>query len=148
MRIGVRSKCQRLGIGRRIMHYLLAKYPNYLSLDVSTDNDKAIGFYQRIGLDLTETYLSGDKVEFAKFEMPKDFKLFELITTQIVTQSSNNSALPSSLEELKKQEKIEDDSDADTLSTSSVSSKNLEQFLEIKRGGLVKNNKKKKEVTK
>jgi len=50
MRIGVRSKCQRQGIGRTLMKYLFAKYPNYLSLDVSTDNQKAVQFYQRIGL--------------------------------------------------------------------------------------------------
>jgi ribosomal protein S18 acetylase RimI-like enzyme len=55
------------------MNYLFEKYPNYLSLDVSTDNDKAIGFYKRIGLNLVEKYLSEDKVEFAKFETPKGF---------------------------------------------------------------------------
>lgn len=83
MRIAVRGKCQRLGIGRRLMHYLLAKYPNYLSLDVSTDNEKAINFYKRIGLDLAEIYVSDDKVEFAKFETAKDFKLFEIITEKV-----------------------------------------------------------------
>lgn len=102
MRIAVRTKCQRLGIGRRLMHYLLAKYPNYLSLDVSTDNDKAIGFYKRIGLDLSEIYLSEEKVEFAKFETPKDFKLFELFTEN-VSKISNAEALPSTLEDLSKQ---------------------------------------------
>lgn len=50
MRIGVRAKCQRQGIGRKLMSYLLNKYPNYLSLDVSTDNVKAVQFYSRIGL--------------------------------------------------------------------------------------------------
>ena len=55
------------------MNYMFTKYPNYLSLDVSTDNTKAMNFYKRIGLSLVETYLSEDKVEFAKFETPKDF---------------------------------------------------------------------------
>jgi len=55
------------------MKYLLAKYPNYLSLDVSTDNQKAVQFYQRIGLQIIETYLSEDKVEFNKFDTPSGF---------------------------------------------------------------------------
>jgi ribosomal protein S18 acetylase RimI-like enzyme len=38
MRIAVRGKCQRHGVGRKIMNYLFEKYPKYLSLDVSTDN--------------------------------------------------------------------------------------------------------------
>lgn len=42
MRIGVRTKLQRHGIGRRLMDYLFARYPNHLSLDVSTDNLKAV----------------------------------------------------------------------------------------------------------
>ena len=45
MRIGVRSKCQRQGIGRKLMAYLFNKYPKHLSLDVSTDNMKAELFY-------------------------------------------------------------------------------------------------------
>ena len=55
------------------MDYMLTKYPNYLSLDVSSDNTKAINFYKRIGLDLVDTYLSEDSVEFCKFETPKGF---------------------------------------------------------------------------
>ena len=73
MRIGVRTKCQRQGIGRKLMDYLFTKYPKYLSLDVSTDNVKAVQFYQKCGLTLVETYLSEDKVEFNKFETPIGF---------------------------------------------------------------------------
>ena len=77
MRIGVRSKCQRQGIGRKLMVYLFNKYPKHLSLDVSTDNSKAVSFYHRIGLQVTDTYLSEDKVEFNKFETPKGFTYIE-----------------------------------------------------------------------
>jgi len=78
MRIGVRAKSQRQGIGRKLMGYLFGKYPNHLSLDVSTDNQKAVNFYKRIGLDLVETYLSEEKVEFNKFETPQGFVYQEL----------------------------------------------------------------------
>lgn len=74
MRIGVRSKCQRQGIGRQLMDYLFTKFPKHLALDVSTDNVKAVNFYQRVGLVITETYLSEEKVEFNKFETPSTFK--------------------------------------------------------------------------
>ena len=50
MRIGVRAKCQRQGIGRQLMNYLFNKYTKHLSLDVSTDNLKAVAFYLRVGL--------------------------------------------------------------------------------------------------
>ena len=73
MRIGVRSKCQRQGIGRQLMDYLFAKYPSHLSLDVSTDNLKAVAFYKRVGLAISSIYLSEEKVEFAKFETPPGF---------------------------------------------------------------------------
>ena len=69
MRIGVRARCQRQGIGRKLLDYLLERYSK-LSLEVSTDNEKAISFYARNGLLLTEKYVSNDKVEFAKFETP------------------------------------------------------------------------------
>ncbi len=59
------------------MTYLFGKFPSYLSLDVSTDNGKAVSFYKRIGLQLVETYLSQDKVEFNKFETAHDFKYIE-----------------------------------------------------------------------
>lgn len=55
------------------MNYLFNKYPNYLSLDVSSDNSKAINFYKRIGLAVADTYLSENQVEFIKFETPKGF---------------------------------------------------------------------------
>ena len=73
MRIGVRNKCQRQGIGRKLMTYLFNRYPNHLSLDVSSDNEKAVQFYHKCGLTLVETYLSEDKVEFNKFETPLGF---------------------------------------------------------------------------
>ncbi len=54
MRIAVRNKCQRMGIGRKIVSYLLDKYPQGLSLDVNAENAKAISFYSRIGLKACE----------------------------------------------------------------------------------------------
>ena len=74
MRIGVRGKCQRQGIGRMLMNYLFNKYTKHLSLDVSTDNAKAVSFYLRVGLKITNTYLSEEKVEFNTFETPIGFK--------------------------------------------------------------------------
>ena len=56
MRIAVRSKCQRQGIGRKMMSYLLEKYPNSLSLDVNEENYKAINFYNGLGLLQCEIY--------------------------------------------------------------------------------------------
>jgi ribosomal protein S18 acetylase RimI-like enzyme len=50
MRIGVRARCQRQGIGRKLIEYLFEHYPASLSLDVSTDNLKAVSFYKRVGL--------------------------------------------------------------------------------------------------
>lgn len=47
---------------------MIIKFPLHLSLDVSTDNVKAVNFYKRIGLDLVDTYVTDQKVEFAKFE--------------------------------------------------------------------------------
>ena len=42
MRIAVRSKCQRHGIGRFLINWLMENYPIHLELDVSTDNAKAM----------------------------------------------------------------------------------------------------------
>ena len=74
MRIGVRIKSQKHGIGKKLMNYLFLKYPNHLSLDVNTDNAKAISFYQRIGMESIGTYTSPNNVEFTQFETPKGFK--------------------------------------------------------------------------
>ena len=74
MRIGVRAKCQRQGIGRKLMDYLLTNFPAHLTLDVSTDNAKATSFYKRLGLVVERTYLTEeDQVEFAAFSTPEDF---------------------------------------------------------------------------
>ena len=74
MRIGVRAKCQRKGIGRKLLEYLFREYPAHLSLDVSTDNSKAIGFYHRMGLEIKRTYLTEEeKIEFVEFGTPEDF---------------------------------------------------------------------------
>lgn len=56
------------------MDYLLTSYPHHaLTLDVSTDNDRAVRFYQRVGLQISDIYLSmPDNVEFALFETPLD----------------------------------------------------------------------------
>ena len=74
LRIGVRINNQRMGIGRRLIDYLLTNYPHHaMTLDVSTDNDKAVRFYQRVGLQIRSIYLSvPDEVEFALFETPLD----------------------------------------------------------------------------
>ena len=46
-----------------------------MSLDVSTDNIKAVSFYLRNGLKIKQIYLSSpDEVEFALFETPLDKK--------------------------------------------------------------------------
>lgn len=55
------------------MDYLFEKYPKHLSLDVSTDNVKAVQFYKKVGLTISDTYLSEEKVEFNKFETPEGF---------------------------------------------------------------------------
>ena len=74
MRIGVRARCQRQGIGRTLMEYLLVNYSAHLSLDVSTDNEQAISFYHRLGLIIDRTYITEEeKVEFASFATPEDF---------------------------------------------------------------------------
>ena len=53
LRIGVRSNSQRQGIGRKLMTWLFDTYPQHaLSLDVSTDNTKAVKFYGRVGLKI------------------------------------------------------------------------------------------------
>ena len=74
MRIGVRARCQGQGIGRKLMAFLFETFPAHLKLDVSTDNTNAIGFYHRIGLEITSTYITEEEqVEFVKFATPNDF---------------------------------------------------------------------------
>ena len=74
MRIGVRALCQRKGAGRKLIEYMFNNYPAHLSLDVSTDNTKAINFYKRVGLEIQKLYLTEkDKVEFAYFHTPPGF---------------------------------------------------------------------------
>ena len=74
MRIGVRARCQRQGIGRKLLEYLFNNYPAHLSLDVSTDNEKAINFYHRVGLQIERKYITDEEqIEFACFTTPKDF---------------------------------------------------------------------------
>ena len=58
MRIGVKALCQGQGIGRKLMEYLFMNYPVHLSLDVSTDNTKAVGFYKRVGLEIDNIYIT------------------------------------------------------------------------------------------
>ena len=74
MRIGVRARCQRQGIGRKLFEYLFREYPAFLCLDVSTDNQSAMNFYHRMGLNITRTYVTEEeKVEFVEFTTPEDF---------------------------------------------------------------------------
>ncbi len=43
-------------------------HPEHFELDVSTDNERAMGFYHRIGLTIEKLYKSGTpSVEFATF---------------------------------------------------------------------------------
>ena len=58
MRIAVRSRCQRQGIGRVLMEFMFTNFPDSLTLDVSSDNKNAINFYKRVGLDIKEIYIS------------------------------------------------------------------------------------------
>ena len=74
LRIAVRLNSQRQGIGKKLINHLFVTYSEYaLSLDVSTDNDKAVEFYKRVGLKVQRIYISEpDKVEFAQFENEMD----------------------------------------------------------------------------
>ena len=74
MRIGVRIKNQRLGVGRQLLDFMLAGYQK-LSLEVSSDNEKAVGFYKKVGLELTEYFTTKDGVEFAKFSTPEEAEM-------------------------------------------------------------------------
>ena len=58
------------------MNFIHQNYPeNALSLDVSTDNDRAVKFYFSVGLKIQNVYHSvPDNVEFAFFETPLDTK--------------------------------------------------------------------------
>ena len=58
------------------MNYLLREHPlHILTLDVSTDNQRANTFYKSFGLQVVNTYLSmPDEVEFAYFESMIDTK--------------------------------------------------------------------------
>jgi ribosomal protein S18 acetylase RimI-like enzyme len=87
MRIGVRSRCQRQGIGKSLMNYMLQMYNN-LSLEVSTDNQQAINFYLKMGLDLNEKYKTQDGIEFAKFDTPKDYKFPEPVVEAVQISKS------------------------------------------------------------
>ena len=78
------------------MDYLFGKYPNHLSLDVSTDNIRAFNFYKRVGLDVANVYLSEDKVEFANFKTPEGF-----IPPQRLSTLSIESSCSVTSEELK-----------------------------------------------
>ena len=56
-----------------MMEYMMQNYSEHaLSLDVSTDNVKALKFYRRVGLKIQKLYMSAEKVEFALFETPLD----------------------------------------------------------------------------
>ncbi len=106
------------------MSYLFNRYPNHLSLDVSSDNAKAVHFYHKCGLTLVETYLSEDKVEFNKFETPHGF----ISPSQRI--SDGQKVLQ--LEEIKGEDKMSStakkiESDDDTLVSESELSENSNQ---------------------
>ena len=53
---------------------MLTNYPAHLSLDVSTDNTKAVAFYKRVGLEIVNTYVTEElEVEFVTFKTPEGF---------------------------------------------------------------------------
>lgn len=75
LRIAVRGKCQRQGIGCKLMDFLFTNYPAHLALDVSTNNTTGCAFYEKIGLQVEKVYPSGkDQVEFATFVTPPGYK--------------------------------------------------------------------------
>lgn len=53
-----------------LVNWLLDHFENKLSLEVTSDNDKAVNFYYGIGLLLTDQYITKDGVEFFKFTSP------------------------------------------------------------------------------
>jgi len=67
MRIGVRNKNQRMGIGKAIMEYLARNFDS-IQLEVSSDNDKAVRFYERFGLQNIGTYFTESGTEFIEFK--------------------------------------------------------------------------------
>lgn len=99
MRIGVRSRCQRQGIGRELMNFMLEKYNN-LSLEVSTDNAQAMDFYQKMKLELSERYTTQEGVEFAKFNTPKGY----VFDSPVSFAENLNCSDESELTEVKSQE--------------------------------------------
>ena len=106
------------------MSYLFNRYPNHLSLDVSSDNAKAVQFYHKCGLTLVETYLSEDKVEFNKFETPLGF----IPSTERVSDAQKQLQL----EEIKVEDKMSStakkiESDDDTLVSESELSESFSQ---------------------
>ena len=58
------------------MDFIFKNYPDHpMTLDVSTENSKALKFYFNCGLKIREIYLScPDSVEFALYETPIDKK--------------------------------------------------------------------------
>jgi len=107
MRIGVRARCQRQGIGRKLMEYLLTNYPVHLNLDVSTDNDKAMAFYRRLGLVVDRLYVTEeDQVEFAAFTTPTSF-LYTPASDQSRLQVSEAPLTPPELASEENKERVE-----------------------------------------
>ena len=60
MRIAVKQNCQRQGIGRKLIEDLFVNYPVHLCLDVSTDNTRAMSFYKKVGLEITNLYITDE----------------------------------------------------------------------------------------
>ena len=58
------------------MRCLFESYPEHaLSLDVTTDNERALRFYNKVGLKIRELSITpDDQVEFAFFETPLNEK--------------------------------------------------------------------------
>ena len=65
-------------------------YPVHLTLDVSTDNTRAIAFYKKVGLEITNLYITEEqKVEFVTFKTPEGFVYAEHIKKQTISKSAS-----------------------------------------------------------
>ena len=60
------------------MSFLLGKYPKSLSLDVNSENQKALNFYTKLGFKREKEYFVLERSGFIKFESPyPGFKIEE-----------------------------------------------------------------------
>ena len=100
---------QRKGVGRKLMEYMFHNYPAHLSLDVSTDNTKAVNFYKRVGLEVEKLYITEKtNVEFVTFTTPLGFEYKPPVYVQVAQSAASTST--KSDDNDKEERKEEDDS--------------------------------------